>query len=187
MKRTWFLCLLACSTSVAADVRDASGAGFTIENTRVVPVAPQAAWQGLVADVDRWWPKDHSWWGNASTLRIEARAGGCFCETVQSDPPGGRQAEHMRVVFVDPGKLLRMAGGLGPLQDMGLHGALEFRLVPEGAGTRITLWYRAGGYMPGDGSPNDLSKLAPVVDRVQAQQLGALADYLAQGQGDRTP
>ncbi len=182
MKAIWMLGLLACSTGVAAEVRDASAAGFTVENARVVPVTPQAAWQALVTDVDRWWPKDHSWWGTESVLRIDPRAGGCFCESVEADPLGGRQAEHMRVVFVDPGKLLRMTGGLGPLQGMGLHGALEFRLAPEGEGTRITLWYRAGGY-----TPDDLSKFAPIVDRVQGQQLGALADYLAQRQGSKAP
>ena len=147
----WMFGLLACSASAAAEVRDASAAGFTVENTRVVPAAPKAAWQALVADIDRWWPKDHRWWGSESVLRIEPRAGGCFCEVVETDLPGGRQAEHMRVVLVDPDRLLRMTGGLGPLQGMGLHGALEFRLAPEGEGTRITLWYRAGGYMPENG------------------------------------
>ena len=72
-----------------------------------------------------------------------------------------------------------MTGGLGPLQGMGLDGALEFRLAPaDGGGTRITLWYRVGGY-----TPDDLSKFAPVVDRVQAQQLGGLAAYLARRDG----
>ena len=174
MKAFWVLGLLACSAGAAAEVRDATAAGFTVENTRMVAVDRNTAWRALIDDVDRWWPKDHSWWGADSKLRIEPRAGGCFCEAVESDPEGGRQAEHMRVAFVEPGKLLRMTGGLGPLQGMGLHGALEFRLTDEGKGTRITLWYRAGGY-----TPDDLSKFAPVVDRVQGQQLGALADYLA--------
>lgn len=67
-----------------------------------------------------------------------------------------------------------MTGGLGPLQGMGLGGALEFRLAPaDGGGTRITMFYRAGGY-----TPDDLSKFAPVVDKVQAQQLRGLADFL---------
>jgi hypothetical protein len=156
-----------------AEVKDASASGFTIENSRVVAADSAAAWKALVRDVDRWWPKDHSWWGKASTLTLEPKAGGCFCE-IADDRGGARQAEHMRVTFAEPGKLLRMVGGLGPLQGMGLHGVLEFRLAPEGEGTRITLWYRAGGYVP-----DDLSKLAPVVDKVQAQQLGGLADFLA--------
>ena len=63
--------------------------------------------------------EDHTWWGRASRLSIDARAGGCFCEIA-----GKRQAQHMQVVFADPGKLLRMSGGLGPLQGMGLSGVL---------------------------------------------------------------
>ena len=170
-KRTCGMALAAasCLAPVQAEVKDATPSGFTVENTRVVAADPQAAWKALIDDVDRWWPKDHSWWGAASKLSIEARAGGCFCETA-----GKRQAQHMQVTFVDPDKLLRMTGGLGPLQGMGLDGTLEFCLAPDGEGTRITLWYRAGGY-----APDDLSKLAPVVDQVQAVQLGGLADFLA--------
>ena len=79
----------------------------------------------------------------------------------------------MSVTFVDPGKLMRMTGGLGPLQGMGLDGALEWRFVEENGGTRITMWYRAGGY-----TPDDLTKFVPVVDKVQGLQLGGLAEYL---------
>lgn len=163
------LAAASCLAPVQAEVKDATPSGFTVENTRLVAADPQAAWKALIDDVDRWWPKDHSWWGAASKLSIDPRAGGCFCETADE-----RQAQHMQVTFVDPGKLLRMTGGLGPLQGMGLDGTLEFRLARDGEGTRITLWYRAGGY-----APDDLSKLAPVVDRVQALQLGGLADFLA--------
>jgi hypothetical protein len=163
--------VLACAAStseVRAAVVDAAPSGFTVENSETVPVAVDVAWQALVADVGRWWPADHTWWGDAAKLSIDARAGGCFCEI-----DGARQARHMGVSFVDPGKLLRMTGGLGPLQGLGLHGALEWRFESVDQGTRITLHYRVGGY-----SPDDLSKFAPVVDRVQAQQLGGLARHL---------
>jgi hypothetical protein len=66
-----------------------------------------------------------------------------------------------------------MTGGLGPLQGMGIDGALEWRFAKVEEGTRITLWYRAGGY-----APDDLGKFVPVVDQVQGLQLGGLADYL---------
>jgi hypothetical protein len=79
----------------------------------------------------------------------------------------------MEVVFVDPGKLLRLTGGLGPLQGMGLDGVLEFRLEAAGDGTSITMFYRAGGY-----TPDDLTQLASIVDQVQGLQLDGLADYL---------
>lgn len=160
--------LAGAASGVPAAVKDATPAGFTIENSVVVPVDADAAWRGLVGEVDRWWPRDHTWWGTASTLSIEPRAGGCLCEKA-----GAREAWHMSVTHVDPGALLRMTGGLGPLQGMGVHGALEWRFAATDGGTRITLHYRVGGY-----SPDDLSKFAPVVDRVQAQQLGALATHL---------
>jgi uncharacterized protein YndB with AHSA1/START domain len=167
------LCLVLVAalvhTPAHAAVNDATASGFTIENTAHVPADAMTTWKALVDDVDRWWPRDHTWWGNASELTIEPRGGGCFCER-----NGEQQALHLLVTFADPGKLLRMTGGLGPLQGMGLDGVLEVRLAPaEDGGTTITLFYRAGGY-----TPDDLSLLAPVVDQVQAQQLGGLADYL---------
>jgi uncharacterized protein YndB with AHSA1/START domain len=169
--------LLGLALPALAAIKDASPSGFTAENSVVVMTDPASAWQALVGGVDAWWPKDHSWWGAAGTFSIDARAGGCFCEK-----SGERQAQHLQVVFVDPGKLLRLTGGLGPLQAMGLYGVLEWRLVPVDGGTRITYWYRAGGY-----TPDDLRALAGVVDQVQAQQLGGLARYIAERGAQPTP
>ena len=164
-----FVLMFGLAPEMRAEVKDASPSGFTIENTRTVPVDAAKAFRALVEDVDAWWPRDHTWWGEASKLTMEPRAGGCFCERA-----GEQQALHMLVSFVDPGRTLRLVGGLGPLQGMGLHGALEFRFKPLDTGrTEITMFYRAGGY-----SPDDLSKFAPVVDRVQALQLGGLAAHL---------
>ena len=170
MARRWLaIPLLALALPAQAVLKDSSPSGFTVENVEVVPVPPAVAWKALVEDVDRWWPADHTWWGDASKLSIVPRVGGCFCEL-----NGDQQAWHMSVTFVDPEKTLRLTGGLGPLQGMGLSGALEFRLAPtRDGGTTITLWYRAGGY-----TPDDLSKFAPVVDKVQGLQLGGLARYL---------
>lgn len=160
----------ALALPAQAAIKDAQPNGFTIENSEWVPVAPKVAYAALVNDVGRWWPADHTWWGDASKLSISDKVGGCFCEI-----SGAQQAWHMTVTFTDPGKLMRMTGGLGPLQGMGLHGALEWRFVEEKGGTRITLWYRAGGY-----TPDDMSKFAPVVDKVQGLQLDGLAAFLRQ-------
>ncbi|MCB1634071.1 MAG: SRPBCC family protein [Xanthomonadales bacterium] len=160
---------LAAVRPAAAEVLDQTGAGFTLSNTVTVAVSPQQAFDALVDAVDQWWPKDHSWWGQEGRFRIEARAGGCFCER-----SGQREAQHMRVIFVDPGKLLRLEGGLGPLQGMGLSGVMDWRLAAtDDGGTTITLWYRAGGY-----TPEPLGDFVAIVDQVQAQQLGALASHL---------
>ena len=51
---------------------------------------------------------------------------------------------------------------------------MTFKFVPEGAGTRITLTYRAAGAFT-----MDSAKLAPIVDQVltvQLRRLGAFAD-----------
>lgn len=166
--------LLAACLPARAAVLEATPSGFTLENQQDVPVDADTAWKALVQDVGQWWPSDHTWWGDSARLSIDPRAGGCFCEI-----NGGQQARHLEVVFVDPGRTLRMSGGLGPLQGMGLQGVLEFRLAPlETGGTRITLWYRVGGY-----TPDDLSAFAPVVDRVQGLQLGGLAAHL-RGDGE---
>ena len=43
----------------------------------------------------------------------------------------------MRVSFVDPGVEVRMLGGLGPLQMMGLHGAMSWRFEPRQDGGTV--------------------------------------------------
>lgn len=169
-----YLALLAAALAfpVQAKVLNSSPAGFTVENTVTVNADAQTTWNALVNDVDLWWPKDHSWFGKEGKFSIEARAGGCFCEIA-----GPRQVLHMTVSFADPGSLLRMTGGLGPLQGMGLSGALDWKLEKTDGGTRITLHYVAGGY-----TTQDLVKFAPIVDKVQGIQLGGLAAHLAKGQ-----
>lgn len=154
--------------SAGARLLDSRATGMTVENTVTVPVDAATAWDGLVNHVDAWWPKDHSWFGKDGKFTIEPRAGGCFCEIA-----GARQAQHMSIGFVDPHKLLRMVGGLGPFQGMGLQGSLDWRFEPAEGGTRITLRYVVGGY-----AASDLTTLAPVVDQVQGVQLGGLAAWL---------
>lgn len=168
---TALLLAAALPTAVHARVLDRAADGFTLENVETVPVDADTAWRGLVEQVGRWWPADHTWFGDAAALSIDARAGGCFCEI-----DGARQAAHMQIGYADPGRLLRMLGGLGPLQGMGLHGALDWSFEAVEGGTRITLRYRVGGY-----TPDDVGAFANVVDRVQAQQLGALAAFLRGG------
>ena len=168
MKRLLLTLLLAVPASAFAEVKDATPAGFTVENVEVVEATPAQAWSALTGQVDDWWLPDHRWWGAEGRLSIDARAGGCFCERA-----GVREAQHLQVVFVDAPTTLRMSGGLGPLQGMGLDGVLEFAIAEVDGRTRITMRYRAGGY-----TPDDMTRLAPVVDSVLAQQLKSLAAHI---------
>ena len=161
--------LVLLSSNASAEVKHVSEHGFIIENTIETQKSADIMWHALINDVDSWWPKDHSWW--YGTFSIEPEAGGCFCET-----NGQQSAEHMRIVFVNPGKTLRMAGGLGPLQGMGMNGALDWSITTDGDKTQVNLVYRVHGM-----NPEGFAELAPIVDRVQAMQLGALLVFVESG------
>src|SRR5262245_48469333 len=67
--------------------------------------------------------------------------------------------------FTEPGKILRMTGGLGPLQQFAVSGVMTVEFKAEGQGANLTFTYTVGGYIPGG-----FEKLAPLVDQVMVQQ-----------------
>jgi hypothetical protein len=71
-----------------------------------------------------------------------------------------------------PGQTLRIVGALGPLQEMGVSGAMTWQLEKAAEGTKVTFTYAVGGY-----STAGLEKLAPLVDGVMAGQLKAFKAY----------
>jgi len=66
-----------------------------------------------------------------------------------------------------------MTGGLGPLQGLGMYGALDWVFVSNDQGTEVTMTYRVNGI-----NPDGFDQLAPVVDQVQGLQLGGLKTLL---------
>ena len=165
-----FLAGLLLAGVAGAEVTAVSEGGFVSEHEIVLAAPPGKAFEALTDHVHRWWDPDHSYSGNADNFYLEARANGCFCEKLDS----GGSVMHMLVSFVDPPSSLRLLGGLGPLQAMGVDGAMSFTLTPAQGGTRLTYRYVVHGFVP-DG----LTSLAPVVDRVQLGQLQRLQAYLA--------
>ena len=157
--------LLALTTDALAEVVAAGETGFNLKITGEVSVTPQEAYDQFVR-VNEWWVESHSWFGSRRNFRLETKAGGCFCEL-----KGEQQVLHMLVTFVNPGAEIKMVGGLGPLQMMGLHGGMSWRFEPmeEGRGTRIVQTYQVTGWTPGG-----LTDLAGIVDAVQTSQLNAL-------------
>ncbi|NMH58586.1 SRPBCC family protein [Alteromonas ponticola] len=166
MVKRILLIISAVILPVKANVLHVDNAGFIIENEIVTTHSAKKVWHALINDVDKWWPKDHSWWNG--TFTIAPSAGGCFCEK-----KGKQQAQHMQVTFVDPARMLRMTGGLGPLQGMGVYGALNWQFESVDNGTKVTLTYYAQGYRP-----EGFADFAPVVAKVQHQQLNALKSYI---------
>ena len=82
--------------------------------------------------------------------------------------------EHGRVVYAQPGKALRLHAALGPLQQEGVSGALTWALKPAAGGTEVTQTYVVGGFVRAGAD-----KLAPIVDRVMAEQLKGLQTVFA--------
>jgi len=154
----------ALAAPVSAEVLNSSASGFTIKSVVHVAATPARAYDATVA-IAHWWGSDHTYSGSAANLSIDARAGGCWCEKL----PGGGSVQHMVVVMAQPGKLLRLNGGLGPLQEMAVTGSMTFQFIEKDGGTDITMTYAAGGY-----TPMGFQALAPLVAGVLAAQLESL-------------
>jgi polyketide cyclase/dehydrase/lipid transport protein len=143
------LLALALGTLVSAlpsraEVADSGENGFTLRETATVSVPPAKAYAAML-EVGKWWASDHTYSGDAANLSIEAKPGGCWCERL----PSGGGVQHMTVVFLMPGREARLAGGLGPLQSMGVSGSMDWKFDPAEKGTRVELRYAVGGYTPG--------------------------------------
>ena len=156
--------LFAAAAPAAAEVRSSGPGGFEVEAKVVVPAAPAAAY-AMLGRIGEWWNKDHTYSGSSANLSLKAKVGGCFCERI---PPNGA-IEHMRVVYARPGTILRLQGGLGPLQAEGVAATLTWTLKAVPGGTEIVQTYVVGGYVRGGAE-----KLAPIVDKVMAEQLSGL-------------
>jgi hypothetical protein len=154
---------------VTAEVKDSSAIGFTIQDTVIIATEPSDVYHSLVVDVGRWWNSAHTFSGNANNLSIDDRAGGCFCEKLEN----GGSVRHLEVVFADPGKTLRMIGGLGPLQAMAVTGSMTWSFSKIDTVTNVKVTYSVGGYRPGG-----LQKMAPLVDKVMFEQLTRLKEYI---------
>lgn len=176
MQRLLLLAALVAASPVRAELSEVSEAGFLSNQVATVAVEPAAVWQVLIAP-NQWWSPSHTYSGDAANLYLDAQASGCFCEKLPkpADAPGAQRmgsVEHMHVVYADPQRgVLRMIGGLGPLQGEAVHAVLTITLKPEGKGTRIDWHYAVGG--PWQVKP---AELAPLVDQVLAEQVRRLAD-----------
>jgi uncharacterized protein YndB with AHSA1/START domain len=157
---------LTLATPAAADVTAATPNSFVLE-TVVTIDAPSAQVWDMVRSPQRWWDADHTYSGDSANLYMDAQATGCFCERVPKDKGS---IEHAHIVYVAPGRMIRMVGALGPLQAEAVTGTLSFKLDPQGTrATKLTMTYVVGGFMRQGGET-----LAPLVDKVMATQIARL-------------
>ena len=113
--------------------------------------------------------------GAGGLQKADARPGGCFCEVLE----GRGGIEHLRVIHSAPGELLRLSGGLGPLQETAVNGTMTFTFTRQSEGTTLALSYALSGYLPGG-----LPAVTPAIESVLAQQLQRLKSFLETGRTD---
>ena len=188
--RIFALALLALTLAfpAQAEVTNTAANGFTVKHQQEINAPAAEVWQNLIAPA-RWWNGDHSWSGNAENLYLVAQAGGCFCELLKTKSDDNIKSSngsvrHMRVLFVQNGKAIRMSGALGPLQGEAVVGTLTIELKDLGETTAARFTYKVGGYME-----FPIDEIGPAVDAMIGEQLTRLAALFAEAevQSDVSP
>ena len=153
--------LLFAVPAAHADVVTRSETGFVVRLVSEVTASPAEAWKTILQPA-QWWQSQHTFSGDAANLTLDPQVGGCFCEV-----------QHMRVLYVEPPRALRLTGALGPLQSEALSATMTITVKPTEKGSRILFDYVVGGFMR-----YKVEDIAPAVDRMLAAQLTSLAGRL---------
>lgn len=149
--------------------------GFTIKHVVTVARPASEVYAALVRP-STWWASSHTWSGKAANLSLDPKPGGCWCETL----PNGA-VQHMTVVYADAGKLLRLNGVLGPLQEMPLTGVMNWQFAEANGTTTVTLTYSVGGFVP-----SGVEAIAAPVNGVLGEQVSRLKRLVETGKPDAT-
>lgn len=151
---------------IAANARGAvleSGAnGFAVEEKAHIDAAPDKVYAALIHP-ESWWNSEHTFSGNAKNLSLDAKAGGCLCETL----PNGGSVQHLSVVAAMPGRTIVFRGAMGPFQSQGVDGAMTITLAAKDGGTDLVLDNNYGGFVQGGMGKWPLAADAMLADLVQ--------------------
>jgi hypothetical protein len=161
-------------TQASGEVLDAAPGGFTVSHQTQISAGRIHVYNAAVNNIGDWWSDDHTLSGDAGNMYIEARTQGCFCENLGE--AGG--VVHLVVTFVNPGVILRLTGGLGPLGLMGVNGNMTWEFQDSEDGTIVKLNYAVGGYMDGG-----LDSVAEAVNGVLIEQMTSLKAFV-ESRGD---
>jgi uncharacterized protein YndB with AHSA1/START domain len=160
------------ATPAHSEVLDSASNGFTVRHSVTIDADRQTVYQAMVSQIGAWWSSDHTVSGDAANLFLTDSLSGCFCERLGE----GAGLVHMSVSFVNPGVMLKLSGGLGPLGPMGAAGNMTWEFDDVESGSTVTLQYAVGGYMPGG-----LDAVAEAVDGVLVEQMTRLKSFVETG------
>jgi hypothetical protein len=161
----------------SAEVMASSAAGFIVRIELPVAAPPTEVYSKFF-EIGKWWSDAHTYTGKASNLSLGNEPGGCFCEVLA----GGGFVRHATLEYSDKGKVARLDGALGPLQELGAHGLLAFNFVAAdkanpAAGTRLVVTYVVSGFQPQQG----FAPLAEPVNGVIGEQVERLKRFVETG------
>lgn len=169
--------LALAAPAARAEVVARTETGFVVRVASEVSAPPAEAWKAIITPA-QWWQSQHTFSGEAANLSLDPQVGGCFCEVLPrpegapaTQKPGGVQ--HMRVIYSEPPRAMRLAGALGPLQSEALAATMTITVKPTDKGSRILFEYVVGGFMR-----YKVDEIAPAVDRMLTAQLGSLVGKL---------
>ena len=168
------LCAGLAVAAARAETSQVTPAGFVSQFREEVSVAPDVVWKTIV-QLPRWWSGRHSYSGEARNLSLDVQAGGCFCERWGD----GHSVQHATVLMVQNGRVLRMAGAFGPLQEMAVIGVLTIVTSAQDGKNFLRMTYRVVGH-----ADSGLDKVATVVDQVLGEQFRRLKTMAETGKPD---
>lgn len=174
MRKSAIVIAFALAAPSQAEVTASGETSFVSRHVIEVSATPMQVWAQFIAP-SGWWSGGHTYSGDAANLYMDAQATGCFCELLplpEGAPAGTRRGsvEHLRIVYSEPGRVMRLQGGLGPLQSEAVNGTLTVTLREQNGKTRILWEYVVSGYIR-----QGAQTMAPLVDRVLGEQFARLA------------
>ena len=172
-----FLLAVLVTVPARAAVIDSAANGFSVVEKTHISASPDKIYAALVTPA-RWWSSKHTFSQGAANLTLDPVAGGCWCEKLAN----GGTVQHLVVVQAVPAKALVMRGALGPLQGLGVEGAMTISLKPATDGTDLSLTYNIGGYLK-DG----FASWAAPVDGVLGEQVTRLKAFIETGSPEAKP
>lgn len=134
----------SCCRLASGEVVDSADNGFSLKHKVTINATPEKVYD-TITKPSLWWNPSHTWSGQSENLTIETTPGGLFLEKL----PSGGFVRHMEVVYAEPGKLLRLLGALGPLQQMACQGSMTLKLSAEKDTTIVEVTYNVSGYVSG--------------------------------------
>jgi len=143
-----------------------TSSSYLVTHKAEVAATPAQVYAAL-GQPDKWWNPEHTHSGKASNLKMDMRAGGCFCESWDAG-----SVEHLHVIQALRDQLLRLEGGLGPLQEKAVTGILTFAMAPSGGKTQLVVTYRVRA------AEANLDASSDMVDQVVGEQVTRLVSFV---------